>query len=79
MLRRSIALGVTQAERSRSVGARKIRTSVSSGVPMKSAHPDATAIVRSISAAPTARFTETTAPGMSGSTRGRWINALEKP
>ena len=79
MLRRSIARGVTQAARISSVGASNIRTSVSSGVPMNEAHADATATVSAMSTAPTARFTETTAPGMSGATRGRWISALEKP
>ena len=77
--RMSTARGVTLAARISRLGARNVKTSVSSGVFMNSAHAGATATVITMRAAPTARFTETTAPGMSRSTRRRWIRALENP
>ena len=77
--RNSKARGVIATARMSRPGASTAKTSVNWGVDMKSAHSGATANVASDSTAPIMRFTVTTAPGRSFSSRRRWIRALEKP
>ena len=77
--RNSKARGVIATARMSRPGASTAKTSVNWGVDIKSAHSGATANVASDSTAPIMRFTVTTAPGRSFSSRRRWIRALEKP
>ena len=66
ILRICIARGVIVADRMSKLGESAMSTSINGGVCINEAHNGAIAMVTAVSAAPIARFTVTTTPGILG-------------